>query len=314
MDSEYTVEGFYEIENKDQIFLEKKDNFLTKNIIPITITILLLLFTFLVILPKITITINAGEKGVLFKRIFGQGVELDTVYDEGLHFVFPWNIMTPYSIRIQNAHQNMTVLSQQGMKISLKVSVRYHPKIDTLAYLHQNIGPDYANTIILPEVHGIVLSVFGNQNLEYIYTNIYDLIASAKNNLAEQMLEKEIIIDDLIVKHIELPSSVKSAINEKIKHRQTSLGYKYILETASQEAERKTIEAKGIQSFQSIVSEGISENYLKWKGIDATLKLATSNNSKVVVIGSAKDGLPLILNTDSNVKQSSVKDTNTTSL
>lgn len=302
MNNEKELHGYYEIQHdKVEPSPSKKISFLRKHFVAIITSVLLATFILLVVLPKIAITIKAGEKGVLFKRLFAdkQGVQLDVVYNDGLYFVLPWNIMTPYNIRIQEIEESMTILSLQGMKIKIDVSIRYHPKFETLPYLHQLVGPDYANSLVIPEVQGIVLSIFGNKGVEHIYKNIYELTEAANIAVKRDLEKNNIIVDELIVKSIELPKSVRVSINEKIKYKQVALGYKYKLETEAQEAKRKKIEAEGIHSFQSIVSEGISENYLRWKGIDATLKLAESENSKVVIIGSAKDGLPLILNTDS---------------
>lgn len=299
-DNEKELYGYYDIDsdNADKSST-KLTRFFQKHFIGIIITVLLTVFVLAVILPAITVTIQAGERGVLYKRIFGNGVVLDKTYPEGLHFVLPWNIMTRYNIRIQETYDVMTVLSLQGMEVKLELSIRYYPIEEQLPMLHENVGPNYMHTVVIPEVKGIVLSVFGNKDIEQIYTNVYQLIEDANIAVKEDLKEKNIMVDELVVKSIELPETVRNAINEKITQMQISLSYKFRLKTAEQEAQRKTIEAKGIKSFQFIVSEGISDNYLKWKGIDATLKLAESPNSKVVVIGSAKDGLPLILNTDS---------------
>lgn len=302
MHEEKELYGYYEV-TSDNVLPSKLTVFFKKYFLSLVTSVLLMIFMLIVILPEVMVTIQAGERGVLYKRFFGRGVQLDTVYSEGLHFVLPWNIMTSYNIRIQEVYDTMTVLTLQGMEVNLKLSIRYRPDIDMLPYLHENIGPDYVHSVLIPEVKGIVLSIFANKDVEHIYTDVYQLIEYANTAVKKDLKKNHIIIDDLLVKSIELPPMVRDAVNEKIKQRQIALSYEYKLQSAEQEAKRKTIEAEGIKSFQSIVSEGISENYLRWKGIDATLKLAESQNSKVVVIGSAKDGLPLILNTDTITHQ-----------
>lgn len=305
MDNKKELYGYYEIENdKVNLSSPEKSSFIKKHAVTIIISVLLIILIILVIIPKVAVTINAGEKGVLFKRlsITKQGVQLDKVYDDGLYFVLPWNIMTPYNIRLQQKEVTMNILALQGMKIKLVTSIRYRPKMKTLPYLHQLLGPDYANTVVVPQVNGAVLAIFGEKHLENIYTNIYELIETVNIMVKKDLEKKGIIIDELIVKSIEFPKLVRSSINNKIKYKQIALTYEHKLDIEEKEAKRKKIEAKGIHAFQSIISNGISENYLKWKGIDATLKLAESHNSKVVVIGSAKNGLPLILNTDSKGK------------
>lgn len=297
MDKEEVISGYYQIEDTPKV----KPFFFKKYFIGVIMTTLLVVLALVVLIPEVLVTIHAGEKGVLYKRLFGkEGVVLDKVYSEGLYTVAPWNKMTPYKIRIQQLKNTMTVLSKQGMEIELTISIRYHPKLDSLGYLHQKLGPDYEKTVVIPEVEGHILSVFGKSDIVDIYTNIYALIEKANINILNDLHLNYINIDELIVKSIVFPDAVNEAINEKIKEKQLALSYQYRLETAMEESKRKTIEAKGIQSFQTIISEGISENYLKWKGIDATLKLANSTNSKVIVIGSSKNGLPIILNTDSD--------------
>lgn len=287
--------GYYEIDKGERSgFI----NILKRHFMVIILSLLMVAFIVLVVLPEVMVTIHAGERGVLYKRVLGSGVDLEHSYDEGLHFVLPWNILTPYNIRVQEEFDSMTVLTRKGMEVKLELSIRYHPNKDNLPYLHEEVGPDYAKTVVIPEVKGIVLSIFGNKSIENIYKNIYDLIKDANSKAKVDLIDKNIIIDKLVVKSISLPKTVRDSINEKIRYRQIALGYEYRIDAAIQEATRKKEEAKGIKSFQAIVSEGISENYLKWKGIDATLKLAESENSKVVVIGSAKDGLPLILNAE----------------
>ena len=97
------------------------------------------------------------------------------------------------------------------------------------------------------------------------------------------------------MRQIILPAGLTTAIEEKLKAEQESQRMQFVLLKEQQEADRKRIEAQGVSDFQNIVSKGLNDALLKWKGIEATEKLASSNNSKIVVIGSGKDGLPLIL-------------------
>ena len=108
-------------------------------------------------------------------------------------------------------------------------------------------------------------------------------------------LTDTVILFDTLVQGIELPQVVVGAINRKTEQYYISEEYKFRVAREKRESERKKIEAEGVRDFQQIVSQGISDSYLRWRGIEATLQLAQSNNSKVVIIGSAKDGLPIIL-------------------
>ena len=293
----------YENSDKKVAKMASSDDKTGKVVISLVLTSLIALFIIFAVWPFITVTIYAGERGVLYKRFFNSGVDLKNVYQEGLHFVLPWNIMTPYSIRIQEVSDSIVVLTSEGMEVELGVSTRFRPTVEGIPNLHEDVGPDYLNILVKPEVKGVILSTFANKSVEEIYTTIYTLIDIANEVVYKDLKEKNVQVEELVIKSISFPDDVKNAINEKIKHRQNALAYEYRIQAAKREAKRKEEEAKGIRAFQSIISKGISENYLKWKGIDATLELSKSNNSKVVIIGSAKNGLPLILNTDSSQQQ-----------
>ena len=267
-----------------------------KSIVVYTIlTSLVALLLVLLLWNKIFITIYAGESGVLFKR--WSGTQINDIYTEGFYVLPPWHIMTRYNMRVQETKHNFTVLSKQGLQITIKTSIRYRPNADLVGVLHQRVGPDYLKTVIVPEIEADIRKYFGQLTDEELYTSKKAILSTIYNDAKDQLANKYIILDDLIIRHIEFPKLVQESIQTKIREYHKFKEYEYKLGRAKLEAERKVIEAKGIQKFKDIISEKITPEYLQWKGIEATLKLATSENAKVVVIGSAKDGLPLILNT-----------------
>ncbi len=265
-----------------------------------TLTLLITLLIVLVLWNRIVITIHSGEGGVLFKR-WG-GTVVDRVYEEGIHTIFPWNVMTIYNLRVQEKRHEFDVLSKQGLTIQIKISIRYRPEKKMIGILHQNIGPHYLEAVVIPEVEAVIRRYFGQFNDEEIYTSKGAILEKILNDSAKNLSEKFIILDDLIVRNIEFPQSVKNSIQDKIVEYHKFKEYEYKIEREKLEAERKKIEAEGISRYKNIISKNITQEYLNWAGIQATLKLAESDNAKIVVIGSGKNGLPIILNTEESRK------------
>jgi regulator of protease activity HflC (stomatin/prohibitin superfamily) len=258
------------------------------------ISVLIFILVFLFFAERIVIFVNAGESAVHFKRFQG-GTQLDRTYGEGLHIILPWDQMQVYNVRIQHEQKQFEVLSANGLKIKVDASIRYRPILENLPYLHQNVGPDYADRIVFPEVEAVVRQIFGQYLPEDIYSSQKFIIQNTVQNAIFEVSERFVDLDELLITRITLPDMIVTAIEEKLEKEQVAQGYKFRLDSERLEAERKRIEAEGIRDFQTIVSSGLTENYLRFKGIEATLKLSESNNSKIVVIGGGKDGLPIIL-------------------
>jgi regulator of protease activity HflC (stomatin/prohibitin superfamily) len=262
-----------------------------------SVTTLLLLFGVVVCWPRIVITIQPGESGVFWSRI--DGTSIDTVYGEGTHLIFPWNRMYIYDVRIAKVDHTVPVLSTEGLEMNVEVSVRYRPVAKSIPQLHQQIGPDYVERIILPEVITATREVMGRYRPEQLYAlNTAEMQSQIVAKAAAQVRDRFVIVDDVLIRRIQLPDRVQSAIETKLQQEQAALEYEYRLARERQEKERKIIEADGIAEFANRVGGGkvFSESYLRWKGIEATLELAKSNNAKVIVMGSGKDGMPVILN------------------
>ena len=255
---------------------------------------LLLLFLW----PSIVISIKPGELGELYARFRG-GTQLQHTYEEGIHFIQPWNIMYIYDVRVQEETQNIDVLTVDGLTINVQISLRFQIIRDRLPNLHQEIGPNYRDKVVIPIMNSAVRQTIGSYRPD-------DLYSTARQELQDQMLVDAVeemgripvLIQGFVVKSITLPEVLREAIERKLIAEQDYLRYKYILLEAQQEARRKTIEGEGIKTYQTLVNENMTQNFLRYEGIQATKELATSPNAKVVVIG-GKDGLPVILNADS---------------
>ena len=258
------------------------------------VTTLIILFLW----PSIVISIKPGELGVLYARFRG-GTQLQHTYEEGIHFIQPWNIMYIYDVRVQEETQNIDVLTLDGLTINVQISLRFQIIRDRLPALHQEIGPRYREKVVLPIMNSAVRQTIGSYRPD-------DLYSTARQELQDQMLVDAveemgripILIQGFVVKTITLPEVLRDSIERKLVAEQNYLRYKYILLEEQQEARRKIIEAEGIKAYQMLVNEHMTQNFLRYQGIQATKDLASSANAKVVVIG-GKDGLPVILNADS---------------
>lgn len=255
-----------------------------------------LIFIFgLILVNKSTIRIKAGEAGVIY-RLFGGGVDVKKTYGEGFHIIAPWNNMIRYSVRQQEVFETMSVLSSNGLEIELDASAWFQPKYVELGLLHKTRGNDYIQTIILPAIRSATRSVVGRYTPEQIYSSKRDAIQQEIYEETKKILDDQYIqLNTVLVRDVTLPTGIKDAIERKLKQEQESLEYEFRLEKARKEAERQKIDAEGKATANRILNASLTDNILKEKGIDATVKLSESNNTKVVIIGNSKDGLPLIL-------------------
>ncbi|MDG9667802.1 prohibitin family protein [Hahella sp. CR1] len=264
--------------------------------VPLIVLFFIFLFLVAYLFHRIFINIYPGEAGVLWKR-FDDGVE-QRVYGGGLHIINPFNIMYKYEVRVQQRETIFTVLSKNGLLIRVRASVRFSPNRKTLYLLHEYVGPEYIDRVVIPETQAIIRRVLGEYEPDDIYATQGNIIQNIVLMALTELQQRHIVLDDLLIKEIHLPDTVASAIETKLEEEQKALAYTYILEREQLEIQRKQYESQGIQQFQKNVNEGLTPEYLRYQGIRATLELAKSNNAKLVVIGgSGTDGLPLILNT-----------------
>jgi regulator of protease activity HflC (stomatin/prohibitin superfamily) len=227
---------------------------------------------------------------------FGSGTEMGKIYGEGFNWHLPWNSIFVYTTQTQETKETLNVLSSDGATIQLEMSVWYRPIMAKLDSLQITVGPNYLDVVIKPALRGIARGTVGLYKPEEIYSTKREEIANKiKEAMSAEMKTKFLDVQNVIIRDVVLPKKITDAINDKLAADQDAQRMEFVLLKETQEAERKRIEAKGISDFQKIVSSGLTPDLLKWKGIEATEKLAESPNSKVVVIGSGKDGLPLIL-------------------
>ena len=257
---------------------------------------IILAIVLIVLVAKSAVTINSGEAGVLYQT-FGGGVVTDEPpLGEGFHLVAPWNRVFVYEVRQQSLEEKMEVLSSNGLEIKLDASIWFQPAYDDLGRLHQEKGIDYIQRVLQPAVRSAARAVVGRYYPEQLYASKRETIQKEIMEETELLLENQYVqINEVLVRDVSLPTSIKEAIERKLSQEQESLEYEFRLEKATKEAERQRIQSEGKAVANRILSESLTDMVLREKGIQATLELAQSPNAKVVVIGSGEQGMPLIL-------------------
>lgn len=250
----------------------------------------------IILISKSAVTIDSGKAGVLYKT-FGGGVVTDQPpMGEGFHLVAPWNKVYIYEVRQQEVLEKMNVLSSNGLDIKLEASAWFEPKRSDLGKLHQEKGEDYIQRVLLPTIRSAARSVVGRYTPEQLYSSKRDAIQQEIFDETKKIVDDEYIqLNEILVRDVTLPPTIKDAIERKLKQEQESLEYEFRLITAEKEAEKQRIEAQGKADANRILSASLNDQILKDKGIEATLKLSESPNSKVIVVGGGESGLPIIL-------------------
>jgi len=253
-------------------------------------------FVLIILISKSAITIGSGQAGVLY-RTFGGGVVTEgPPLGEGFHIVAPWNRVFVYEVRQQELFEKMKVLSSNGLEIQIDASAWYQPAYEDLGRLHQEKSEQYVNRILLPAIRSAARSVVGRYTPEQLYSSKRDAIQQEIYTETQMIVEDQYIqLNEILVRDVTLPPTIREAIEKKLKQEQETLEYEFRLVTAEKEAERQRIEARGKADANRILSASLTDKILQDKGIDATIKLSESPNSKVIVVGSGDSGLPLIL-------------------
>jgi regulator of protease activity HflC (stomatin/prohibitin superfamily) len=241
-----------------------------------------------------TTTIGAGERGVKFSSF--SGTDLSQTYAEGFHLHAPWTTIERYDVRVAETLEPIVALSSNGLSIKMDISVRYRPIADDLPSLHTTYGQDYFRKMVQPALRSVAREVVGRYTPEELYSSKRtELQGQIESGVQEGVDGQFIEVSTILIRHVELPSQIQTAIENKLKEEQEAERYEFTIEKERLEAQRKEIEAEGEARFQRIITQSLSPQFLRFKGIEATRELANSENSKVVVIGSGEDGLPLIL-------------------
>jgi len=295
------------------------------------ITVMVSVLVAVVLWPYVVVTVPTGHVGVLWKRLGGIGIQCwclvgrGTVLDpreireEGFHLIWPWDKIFLYDLRLQSVNETGNAISSEGVSVEVTLNIRFQLRHDSVAVLHKFIGPGYEASVVRPEIGSRARDIISGYTAEQLYSSARadierQVLATVRAKLEDHLgrliqleaseqadreryresLRNGIEFVDTLVLGIKLPDSIVAAINRKTEQYYLAREYSFRIDRERQEAERKQIEAAGIAAFQRTVTEGISDSYLRWRGIEATLELARSNNAKTVIIG-GRDGLPIIL-------------------
>ncbi|CAO3450344.1 prohibitin family protein [Azospirillum argentinense] len=277
-------------------------------------TLLVGILIFLYFAPSIVVFIPAGHGGVLWKR-FHQGTQMGPALAEGVHVIFPWDKIEVYDLRLQEDTRSYSAIANDGLNVSIEITVRYRPYAEMLAALHKNVGPNYLEVLLVPEVGSVSREIVSRFKADELYAHrrlrvqtetfeqVADRVMYAQIIGAEDTPKPDgrtktgyLLIQDILIRNVSLPEAIMVSIERKIQQDQAAQEYQFRLQRELFESQRKQLEGQGIRAFQETVQANLTENYLRWRGIEATLELAHSPNAKIVVIGNAASGgLPLIL-------------------
>jgi prohibitin 1 len=257
---------------------------------------LLLLIIGVIIALSSTSCVRTGHVGVvsIFGRVTGRTLS------EGIHLVNPAASITELSVKTQEIKEKAAVPSKEGLIMGLEASLLYHLDPTRAAAVYQQIGPTYADILLIPTFRSAIRAITAGNTAASLYSDGREGIAQQiLEDVRRQVSPRGVIVENVLLRDLQLPETLKHAIEAKQQAQQEAQRMEYVLQREKQEAERKRVEAGGIKDFQDIVSQGISDKLLEWKGIEATMELVKSQNAKVIVVGNSKNGLPLIYSGDS---------------
>lgn len=273
-------------------------------------TSLIVLFMLIVLWNRMVHMVPAGHEAVVWHSLRGNflpGYD-SNVAGEGLEIIWPWDMFYLYDLRLRTHTETYPVVSQEGLHFEIDMTFRWKVVKDNVIVLNRTVGQDYLNSMLIPEVGSILREIVANYPAEALYTTernavqdgVFNSITASSlpnhvGSVESPQSDDTILLQDTLMTNVRLPASLKAAIERKLSEQEMVAQYEFKVQRERLESERKQIEAEGVRAFQETVAPAITDSYLQWRGIEATIELAKSQNSKVVVIGNSRTGLPLIL-------------------
>lgn len=268
---------------------------MNRKLLPFIIIGVIALFVLMGISSSIFYTINATQRAVIFYK-FGNGLDKEDVIMPGVHMKAPWNEVYIYNVQETSQEENMDVLDKSGLSIHMDITVRFRPVPEKIGYIYEKFNLNYVNVLVVPEIRSTVRQVMGRYTAEEIYSTKRAEVEETIEAESEKILAaNNVHMVALLIRSIQLPDQIRIAIESKLQQQQEALAYQFRLDKERSEAERKRIAAEGESRANNIINNSLTNNLLKMRGIEATLELAKSPNTKVVVVGSGDSGMPLIL-------------------
>lgn len=281
--------------------------FYEKYMMTITLAVMVIGLLFVYLSPTMMVTIPAGHLGVRWYRFHG-GTAPGPAVQEGTRLKFPWDELYDYDARVQLIDQEYDLISKDGLLIQTHISFLFRIEPETLGILHKEVGPDYLNVVLIPELGAVARSVVAQYGAEEFYSTRRN---DARDEILEEMRKRLfednaysphavllIEFDRVMLRSIKLPDRIANAIEAKVEQYQRQLEYDFRLQVETKEKERKRIEGEGVQALFDNIGAKEVPNYLRLVGINATLELARSNNAKIIVTGSSFNTLPLLIGND----------------
>jgi regulator of protease activity HflC (stomatin/prohibitin superfamily) len=284
-------------------FRQRLGNWLARAEFLLYLVLVLVLLAIGFLWQRMFVIIPSGSRGVMYRTLQG-GTVTDRIWDEGLQIIPPWDKLIQYDVRLKQTTVTFKVLSDEGLSLGVQVVVRHRPHEELLGYLHRDIGSDYFETLIKPEVEAHIRRTFGGRPAHEIFASARDVLQEmgqfpliGRSETGDKGVSPRpyLYVQELKLVAIELPKIVEDSILEKYHQEQLMLAYRYRLEREEKEADRKRTEAAGIRDFNLIAGK-VSPDMLRWRSIDATLELAKSTNSKLIILGGSEHGPLLSLN------------------
>ncbi|MEM7695451.1 MAG: prohibitin family protein [Pseudomonadota bacterium] len=260
------------------------------------IAVVLLLVLAVLLYDRMFIVIRAGEAGVQWDRFVG--TEIERVYGEGLNIISPLNRMYIYEVRKQIVVKPFSVLSAEGLRLDLDIAIRFRPVYRYLGLLHERIGPEYVTRVVAPQTESVLRRQLGSATAEAIYTNKDDIVTKAVLLAMDEVGRNFVDIEDIIIRSIKLPEVVRRAINDKIRQEQLLKSYEFREAVATNEAERKRIEAAGRRDYQALVNESLSDRLITNRGIELIKRNAETATPKTLVLGGQDAAVSLFVSPD----------------
>jgi regulator of protease activity HflC (stomatin/prohibitin superfamily) len=263
--------------------------------LPFIVVGVIALFVLLGLSSSIFYTVEPTQRAVIFYK-FGSGLAKDEIITPGVHIKAPWNEVYVFDVHETAEGEKMDVLDKNGLSIHVETTVRFKPIAERIGYIYEKFTTNYVEVLVIPEIRAAVRQVMGRYTAEEIYSTKRAEVESTIKAEAEAILqENNVTMMALLIRSITLPDQIRVAIENKLQQQQEALAYQFRLEKEQSEAERKRIAAEGESRANNIINNSLTTNLLRMRGIEATLELAKSQNTKIIVIGAGDDGLPLIL-------------------
>jgi regulator of protease activity HflC (stomatin/prohibitin superfamily) len=263
--------------------------------LPIIIVTVIAVIVLMALSSSLFFTLGATEKGIMFYPL-GQGLNKENVLQPGIHMKAPWNDVITYETSELSNDETMDINDKNGLPIHVDVTIRFSPNADKIGYIYEKFNKDYIDRLVVPEMRSMTRQVMARYSAEEIYSTKRAEVESTIISETEKVLAANYVTTKaVLIRSIKLPDQIRAAIENKLQQEQEALAYQFRLEKEKSEAERKRIAAEGESRANNIINNSLSDKLLKMRGIEATLELSKSPNSKVVIIGSGKDGLPMIL-------------------